>query len=73
MKPPKKTDWTPEAFPQPRTFPSGWDGSALSAATGSQRHQEEARQETGSDNPVDWTPEKFPKPHTYPRNWSVDD
>ena len=28
MTPQKKTEWSPEPFPEPRTFPSGWDGTA---------------------------------------------
>jgi len=73
MKPRKKTEWTPETFPQPRTFPSGWDGSALINKNGYQQHEEEASQQAESNDSVDWIPEKFPKPRTYPKNWSIDD
>ena len=73
MKPRKKRDWTPEAFPQPRTFPSGWDGSALTSTNGQNRSDEETRQQPESSVSKDWTPEKFPKPRTFPKNWSIDD
>jgi hypothetical protein len=73
MKPRKKRDWTPETFPQPRTFPSGWDGSALTSTNGQNRSDEEARPQAADSDSMGWAPEKFPKPRTFPKNWSIDD
>jgi hypothetical protein len=73
MKPRKKSEWTPEPFPQPRTFPSGWDGSALTPSKGRNPRDEEASNQSESSDSEDWAPEKFPKPRTYPKNWSIDD
>ena len=73
MKPRKKSEWTPEPFPQPRTFPTGWDGSALTSSKGRHPRDEEASHQAESSDSVDWAPEKFPKPRTYPKNWSIDD
>ena len=73
MAPQKKnTEWKPEKFPQPQTYPSGWDSSALFASNGQQAA--DSKQETPKkETQTDWKPEKFPKPRTFPRCWSVDD
>ena len=73
MTPKKKTDWSPESFPEPRTFPSGWDGTALSSANGRRQTQEDENSQTNTNDADGWMPEKFPKPRTYPKSWSVDD
>jgi hypothetical protein len=73
MKPRKKKKWTPETFPQPQTFPSGWDGSALTSKNGHVKGEENPSQQAKNNEAVDWVPEKFPKPRTYPKNWSIDD
>ncbi len=69
----KQSEWRPEDFPKPRTFPNSWDGSALVSTN---RHcsgdGEEVLQHEDANN-IEWHPEKFPKPRTYPKNWSVDD
>jgi hypothetical protein len=69
----KKKDWTPETFPKPRTFPSGWDGWALMATNGHHVEDEVAKDESKKTEAADWSPEKFPKPRTHPKNWSIDD
>ena len=72
MTPKKKDEWQPEKFPQPQTYPSGWDSSALFASNG-HTNQEAGKEQAWSETDTDWKPEKFPKPRTYPRCWSVDD
>ncbi len=57
MTPPKKKDWTPEPFPEPRTIPEGWNASALS------EKRETSVQEPRAD---DWKPEPFPEPRMFP-------
>jgi hypothetical protein len=69
----KNAEWTPESFPQPRTYPSGWDSSALFAVNGDRIREGEAREQAESKDSTDWKPEKFPKPRTFPKNWSIDD
>lgn len=69
----KKAEWAPDTFPQPRTYPSGWDSTALFAANGTKASEGEAREKTESNDSGDWKPEKFPKPRTFPKNWSIDD
>lgn len=73
MTPQEKNNWSPEPFPEPRTFPTGWDGSALTPSNDRGHSGEEtpSRGQTSEDG--GWTPEKFPKPRTYPKNWSIDD
>jgi len=63
----------PEGFPEPRTFPNAWDGSAL-VSKNEHRYGsgEEVVRNEGADN-IEWHPEEFPKPRTYPKNWSIDD
>jgi hypothetical protein len=73
MTPKKKSDWTPDPFPKPQTYPSGWDGSALMSTNGHQNTHKTTGVETESKDVTDWAPEKFPKPHTFPKNWSIDD
>lgn len=69
----KNKDWTPEPFPEPRTFPSGWDGWGLMATNGHFKEGEAPQQASGTPTKEDWNPEKFPKPRTFPKNWSIDD
>jgi len=73
MAPKKKSDWKPEAFPQPRTIPSGWDTSGLSDTKPNGQQDSQHTQPKKENSAEDWVPEKFPKPRTYPRNWSIDD
>jgi hypothetical protein len=73
MEPNKKSDWNPETFPQPRTFPSGWDGSEMSTQNGSRKKDREGSDQSTNENEMNWSPEKFPKPRTFPKNWSIDD
>jgi len=72
MTPKKKDEWQPEKFPQPQTYPSGWDSSALFAKNCSGTTESQAVQPR-NETDTDWKPEKFPKPRTFPRCWSVDD
>ena len=59
MTPQKKTDWTPDPFPEPRTIPEGWDASAFS----------EDKNKQGQDEPAaEWKPDPFPEPRMFP--WS---
>jgi hypothetical protein len=69
----KKAKWAPESFPQPRTYPSGWDSSALFAVNGERSSEGESREQADIKDSIDWKPEKFPKPRTFPKNWSIDD
>jgi hypothetical protein len=69
----KPTDWSPEPFPEPRTFPNGWDGTALTNTNGRRESRESGTSHKDSDNVDGWMPEKFPKPRTFPKHWSVDD
>lgn len=55
---------TPETFPQPRTFPKGWNIAGLMAAIKKDAAKEEAD---------DWKPETFPQPRTIPENWHIED
>lgn len=73
MKKQKKDEWKPEAFPQPRTFPMDWDGSALMSTNGHPIKDEKVNPPSQNKDVKDWNPEKFPKPRTYPKNWSIDD
>jgi len=73
MKPNKKNEWSPEPFPEVRTFPSGWDGSALTSTRAHQDSAEGTGSQTKTSDSQEWTPEKFPKPRTFPKNWSIDD
>lgn len=57
-------EWTPETFPQPRTFPKRWHFTELMTDAGKESAQEEAD---------DWSPETFPQPRTIPKNWHVED
>lgn len=56
-------EWSPEKFPQPRTFPKRWDFTGLMAV-----HEEESTEEED-----DWKPETFPQPRTIPKNWHFED
>ncbi len=56
MNPEKKTDWTPEPFPKPRTVPEGWNPDAF-------ENKKPAAEETPAD---DWKPEPFPEPRSFP-------
>jgi hypothetical protein len=67
----KKTEWHQEGFPEPRTFPDGWDGQALSSSKGDQPKDELDVQKLPEEEDADWCPEKFPKPRTFPKNWSI--
>lgn len=69
----EQSEWVPEGFPKPRTFPEAWDGFALMNTNGHYPEGKEKvlRDENGSS--IDWQPEKFPTPRTYPKNWSIDD
>ena len=69
----KKDEWTPESFPQPRTFPSGWDGEALRYTNGHPIVDDEKRESPMVKDDPNWRPEKFPKPKTFPKKWSIDD
>jgi len=73
MKKKNKKEWTPEPFPKPRTFPSGWDGRALISTNGCHIEDEEKRESPMVKDAPNWRPEKFPKPKTFPKNWSIDD
>lgn len=68
----KKEEWQPEKFPQPQTYPTGWDSSALFATNGNNPAESGDVQPRGETH-TDWKPEKFPKPRTFPRCWSIDD
>ena len=68
-----KKDWSPEPFPEPRTYPKLWDASALNSSNGHSAHQEPDTMQTTPQDDAGWKPEKFPKPRTYPKNWSIDD
>jgi hypothetical protein len=73
MTPQKKSDWKPEAFPQPRTIPTGWDTSSFANTVGKGGQDSPLAQAQNEEKTTDWVPEKFPKPRTFPKNWSVDD
>jgi len=73
MKKQKKDEWKPETFPQPRTFPTDWDGSALMSTYGHPIRDGKVNPPPKNSDAKDWNPEKFPKPRTYPKNWSIDD
>ncbi len=73
MNPKNEKEWSPEAFPKPRTIPTAWDGNALMAKNAQQVSDSAANPGPESKDPADWAPEKFPKPRTYPKNWSIDD
>jgi len=73
MTPKDKKDWTPEPFPKPRTFPNGWEGSALTTTNGKRGSRDMHDSQPKSHEDDDWKPEKFPKPRTYPKNWRIDD
>ncbi len=72
MNPQKKQEWQPEKFPQPQTYPNGWDSSAFFAANGD-ASVDFSEMPDKNEVETDWQPEKFPKPRTYPRCWSIDD
>ena len=61
MTPQKKTDWTPEPFPEPRTIPEGWNAAAFLEKKATQRQEESAE---------DWQPDPFPEPRMFP--WTSD-
>ena len=73
MTPRNKKEGTPKPFPKPRTFPSGWDGTALVPYSGQQAADKAPIPNQESSQEKGWTPEKFPKPRTFPKNWSIDD
>ena len=66
-------EWTPESFPKPQTFPSGWDGWALNSTNGHYVNEERKLERAECEDETNWSPEKFPKPKTFPKNWSIDD
>ena len=68
----KEPEWQPEEFPEPRTFPGGWDGRALMFSNGHHLGDEAEDQEISNEKEPVWSPEKFPKPRTFPKNWSIE-
>jgi hypothetical protein len=60
--------YTPEKFPQPRTYPNGRNmETSFSEWTAHMM-----RQAPPQDSPEKvWEPEKFPKPNTYPNGWDI--
>ena len=69
----KQPEWHPEGFPEPRTFPDGWNGHALRFTKGHHPHEEMEVPRDSDESDTDWIPEKFPKPRTFPKNWSIED
>ena len=66
--------WQPDRFPKPRTFPDGWDLSALSNANISSKSGESPEETTHVDEKrKEAIHESFPKPKTMPDGWDLSD
>jgi hypothetical protein len=60
--------YTPEKFPQPRTYPNGRNmETSFTEWTAHMMRQTKPTEEAD----FVWEPEKFPKPNTYPNGWDI--